>query len=146
MTGFDLRVAVGDDARNPLLDVCSASGTLHVGDQQQARFPHRVDGDRQRLRAPVEPAEQHEVVSVVAHGRVTNDLKRSYVELADSLGIGVYIGARFMFCGTPDEVETQIRAAIGAGAMDFDGAIDADLDEHQRRITKWARLVMPRFG
>lgn len=91
-------------------------------------------------------AQLGEHYDLVAHGRVTNDLKRSYVELADSLGIGDYIRARFMFCGTPDEVETQIRAAIGAGAMNFDGAIDADLDEHQRRITKWARLVMPRLG
>lgn len=91
-------------------------------------------------------AELGEHYDLVAHGRVTDELKHTYVELADSLGIGDYIRARFMFCGTPDEVETQIRAAVEAGAMNFDGAIDADLDEHERRITDWARLVMTRFG
>ena len=44
-----------------------------------------------------------------------------------------------MFAGTPDEVERQIRAAMDAGARNFDGAIDADLPEHERRITRWAR-------
>ncbi len=83
---------------------------------------------------------------LVAHGHPDAALKRRYVERADELGIGEYIRRRFMFCGTPDEVEGQIRAAIGAGARNFDGAIDADLDEHRIRITKWARLVLPRFG
>jgi hypothetical protein len=39
-----------------------------------------------------------------------------------------------------------MRAAIGAGATNFDGAIDADLPEHEQRITEWARLVLPRFA
>jgi alkanesulfonate monooxygenase SsuD/methylene tetrahydromethanopterin reductase-like flavin-dependent oxidoreductase (luciferase family) len=51
-----------------------------------------------------------------------------------------------MFAGTPDEVEAQIRRAVAAGARNFDGAIDADLPEHEERITKWARLVLPRFA
>ena len=91
-------------------------------------------------------AELGEHYDLIAHGRVDDDLKREYVDLANSLGIGDYVRRRFMLCGTPDEVETQIRAAIGAGATNFDGAIDADLDEHRRRITDWARLVVPRFG
>lgn len=83
---------------------------------------------------------------LVAHGRVDDDLKRRYVERANELGIGNYIRRRFMFCGTSAEVEAQIREAMAAGARNFDGAIDADLDEHRIRITKWANLVLPRFG
>jgi 5,10-methylenetetrahydromethanopterin reductase len=83
---------------------------------------------------------------LVAHGRVDDERKRRYVERADELGIGEYIRRRFMFVGTPEEVEAQIRAAMDAGARNFDGAIDADLPEHERRITAWARLVLPRFG
>jgi alkanesulfonate monooxygenase SsuD/methylene tetrahydromethanopterin reductase-like flavin-dependent oxidoreductase (luciferase family) len=56
-----------------------------------------------------------------------------------------YVRRRFVFCGTPDEVESQLRAAIGAGARNFDGAIDAELPEHEQRITAWGRLVLPRF-
>ena len=82
---------------------------------------------------------------LVAHGRVDDELRRRYVERADELGIGPYIRRRFMFVGTPAEVESQVRAAMAAGARNFDGAIDADLDEHRIRITKWARLVLPRF-
>ena len=51
-----------------------------------------------------------------------------------------------MFAGTPDEVEAQLRAAMKAGARNFDGAIDADQPEHERRISNWARLVLPRFA
>jgi 5,10-methylenetetrahydromethanopterin reductase len=86
-----------------------------------------------------------EQYDLVAHGRVSDDLKRRYVDVADSLGIGEYIRSRFMFCGTPDEVATQIRTAVAAGATNFDGAIDADLDEHEQRITTWAHLVFPRL-
>jgi 5,10-methylenetetrahydromethanopterin reductase len=82
---------------------------------------------------------------LVAHGRVDADHKRRYVERANELGIGDYIRRRFMFCGTPAEVDGQIREAMAAGARNFDGAIDADLDEHRVRITKWANLVLPRF-
>ncbi len=87
-----------------------------------------------------------EQYDLVTHGKVTGDLKRQYVERADALGIGDYIRGRFMFCGTPDEVESQIRAAMAAGAANFDGAIDADLGEHRRRLGSWAELVLPRFG
>ena len=87
--------------------------------------------------------EQYDLVS---HGKVTDDLKRRYVERADALGIGDYIRSRFMFCGTPEEVESQIRAAMAAGARNFDGALDADLPERRRRIGNWAELVLPRFG
>lgn len=82
---------------------------------------------------------------LVAHGHPAATLKRRYVDRADELGVGEYIRRRFMFCGTPAEVEGQIRAAMGAGARNFDGAIDADLTEHRVRITKWAKLVLPRF-
>ena len=57
-----------------------------------------------------------EQYDLVAHGRVSESLKRIYVERADELGIGGYIRSRFMFCGTPPEVESQIRAAMAAGA------------------------------
>jgi 5,10-methylenetetrahydromethanopterin reductase len=107
---------------------------------------------RGRVEGKFVPAEYREGIAklgeqydLVAHGRVNDELKRTYVELADSLGIGDYIRSRFMFCGTPDEVESQISAAVAAGASNFDGAIDADLEEHKRRITDWAQLVMPRF-
>jgi hypothetical protein len=83
---------------------------------------------------------------LVEHGRVNADTRGRYVERADELGIGEYIRRRFMFCGTPGEVEGQIREATAAGARNFDGAIDADLDAHRVRITRWASLVLPRFG
>jgi 5,10-methylenetetrahydromethanopterin reductase len=81
-----------------------------------------------------------------SHGHPDEAQKAAYVELADRLGVGEYLRARFMFAGTPEEVEAQIRAAMAAGARNFDGAIDADLPEHEERITKWARLVLPRFA
>jgi len=87
-----------------------------------------------------------EQYDLVTHGKVTDDLKRRYVERADALGIGDYIRSRFMFCGTPAEVESQIRAAMAAGARNFDGALDADLEERRRRIGTWAELVLPRLG
>jgi 5,10-methylenetetrahydromethanopterin reductase len=80
------------------------------------------------------------------HGHPSEKQKDEYVELADRLGVGDYLRERFMFAGTPDEVEAQIRAAIAAGAQNFDGAIDADLPQHEERITKWGSLVLPRFG
>jgi 5,10-methylenetetrahydromethanopterin reductase len=80
------------------------------------------------------------------HGHPSEEQKAEYVELADRLGVGDYLRERFMFAGTPDEVEAQIRAAVAAGARNFDGAIDADLPEHDERITKWGSLVLPRFA
>jgi 5,10-methylenetetrahydromethanopterin reductase len=82
---------------------------------------------------------------LVTHGAVPPDQQRRYAELADELGVGEYLRRRFVFAGTPDEVESQIREAIAAGARNFDGAIDADLPEHRERITQWATLVLPRF-
>lgn len=83
---------------------------------------------------------------LVTHGAVPDEQKERYAALADELGIGEYLRRRFVFAGSPVEIEEQIRAAISAGASNFDGAIDAELDEHRERITKWARLVLPRFG
>jgi 5,10-methylenetetrahydromethanopterin reductase len=79
------------------------------------------------------------------HGRPNEEQKARYVELADRLGVGEYLRERFVLAGTADEVEQQLGAAIAAGARNFDGAIDADLPEHEERITKWASLVLPRF-
>lgn len=81
-----------------------------------------------------------------SHGHPDEEQKAAYVELADRLGVGEYLRGRFMLAGTPEEVEAQIRAAVAAGARNFDGAIDADLPEHEERITTWARLVLPRFA
>jgi len=81
-----------------------------------------------------------------SHGHPSDEQKAAYVELADRLGVGSYLRERFMLAGTPEEVEAQIRAAVQAGARNFDGAIDADLPEHEDRITKWGRLVLPRFA
>jgi alkanesulfonate monooxygenase SsuD/methylene tetrahydromethanopterin reductase-like flavin-dependent oxidoreductase (luciferase family) len=81
-----------------------------------------------------------------SHGHPGEEQKAAYVELADRLGVGEYLRRRFMFAGTPAEVEAQVRAAMRAGAANFDGAIDADLPEHERRITAWADHVLPRFG
>jgi 5,10-methylenetetrahydromethanopterin reductase len=83
---------------------------------------------------------------LVSHGSVPQEEQKRYAELADRLGIGEYLRSRFVFAGTPDEVEGQIRTAMTAGAQRFDGAIDADLPEHRERITKWAELVLPRFA
>ncbi|HSK15669.1 MAG TPA: LLM class flavin-dependent oxidoreductase [Gaiellaceae bacterium] len=80
------------------------------------------------------------------HGAVPPEQQARYARLAEELGVGEYLRRRFVFSGTPDEVESQVRAAMDAGARNFDGAIDAELPEHEERITKWARLVLPRFG
>jgi 5,10-methylenetetrahydromethanopterin reductase len=79
------------------------------------------------------------------HGSVPEAKQREYVALAEQLGVLDYLRRRFVFHGTPDEVEQQLRAAIAAGATNFDGAIDAELPEHEERITAWGRLVLPRF-
>ena len=79
------------------------------------------------------------------HGSVPDSQKMEYANYAEELGVLVYIRNRFVFCGTPDEVEAQIRASMSAGARNFDGAIDAELQEHRDRITKFAHLVLPRF-
>jgi 5,10-methylenetetrahydromethanopterin reductase len=81
----------------------------------------------------------------VSHGAVPEEQKAEYTRLAHELGIGEYLQRRFVFAGTPDEVQAQIQGAVAAGAKRFDGAIDADLPEHEERIVKWARLVLPRF-
>jgi 5,10-methylenetetrahydromethanopterin reductase len=96
------------------------------------------------LKAPL--LEIGNAYDLASHGHPSQEQKQAYVALADSLGVGGYLRRRFMFAGTPDEVEEQIRAAMRAGARNFDGAIDADLPEHEERISTWARLVLPRFG
>ena len=81
----------------------------------------------------------------VTHGSVPEAQKDTYTELAKKLGVGHYLQRRFVFCGTPDEVEQQLQEAMRAGATQFDGAIDADLPEHRDRIQKWSQLVVSRF-
>jgi len=76
---------------------------------------------------------------------VPDEQKDAYVELAERLGVRDYFQRRFVFAGTPGEVEAQVRAAVQAGAANFDGAIDAPLPEHQQRIAAWARWVLPQF-
>jgi 5,10-methylenetetrahydromethanopterin reductase len=98
----------------------------------------------EELKAPL--LEIGKAYDLTTHGHPTDEQKAGYVELADRLGVGEYLRQRFMIAGTPEEVEAQIRAAMAAGARNFDGAIDADLPEHERRITRWAELVLPRFG
>ena len=83
---------------------------------------------------------------LATHGHPSAEQRAAYVELADRLGVGDYLRDRFMFAGTPAEVEGAIRRAMAAGATNFDGAIDADLPEHEERITAWAKLVLPRFA
>ncbi len=83
---------------------------------------------------------------LVSHGAVSDEEKGRYAELAERLGVADYLRRRFVFSGTADEIERQIRAATDAGAQRFDGAIDADLPEHRDRIETWARLVLPRFA
>jgi 5,10-methylenetetrahydromethanopterin reductase len=82
---------------------------------------------------------------LVTHGAVPAGQQAKYARLAAELGVADYLRRRFVFAGTPVEVEAQLRDAIDAGARNFDGAIDAELPEHRERITKWARLVLPRF-
>lgn len=82
---------------------------------------------------------------LVTHGAVPEEQQAQYARLAAQLGVADYLRRRFVFAGTPAEVETQVRAAMEAGARNFDGAIDAELPEHRERITKWASLVLPRF-
>jgi 5,10-methylenetetrahydromethanopterin reductase len=83
---------------------------------------------------------------LVSHGAVPAEQQERYARLAEELGVGEYLRRRFVFSGTPNEVESQIREAMAAGASRFDGAIDADLPEHRERIERWARLVLPRFA
>lgn len=82
---------------------------------------------------------------LVTHGAVPEEQQAHYARLASELGVADYLRRQFVFAGTPVEVETQVRAAMEAGASNFDGAIDAELPEHRDRITKWASLVLPRF-
>ncbi len=82
----------------------------------------------------------------ITHGSVPEEERQAYSELAEKLGIKDYMQRRFSFSGTPDEVEQQIREAMAAGATCFDGAIDEPLPGHLDRITKWAKLVLPRFN
>jgi alkanesulfonate monooxygenase SsuD/methylene tetrahydromethanopterin reductase-like flavin-dependent oxidoreductase (luciferase family) len=82
---------------------------------------------------------------LVTHGAVPQEQQAAYARLAEELGVADYLRRRFVFAGTPDEVEAQVRLALEAGATSFDGSIDAELPEHRDRITKWARLVLPRF-
>jgi 5,10-methylenetetrahydromethanopterin reductase len=96
------------------------------------------------LKAPL--LEIGKAYDLESHGHPSREQKEAYVALADRLGVGDYLRHRFMFAGTPDEVEEQIRAAMRAGARNFDGAIDADLPEHEDRISTWARLVLTRFA
>jgi len=98
----------------------------------------------QELKAPLR--EIGEAYDLQSHGHPSAEQKAEYVELADRLGVRAYLRERFMFAGTPAEVESQLRAAMNGGARNFDGAIDADQPEHERRITNWARLVLPRFA
>jgi 5,10-methylenetetrahydromethanopterin reductase len=81
----------------------------------------------------------------VTHGSVPEAQRDAYTELAKKLGVGDYLQRRFVFCGTPGEVEQQLQEAMRAGATQFDGAIDADLPEHRDRIKKWSQLVVSRF-
>jgi alkanesulfonate monooxygenase SsuD/methylene tetrahydromethanopterin reductase-like flavin-dependent oxidoreductase (luciferase family) len=83
---------------------------------------------------------------LVTHGAVPAEQQERYARMADELGVGEYLRRRFVFAGTPAEVEAQVRTAIAAGARNFDGAIDADLPEHRARIGAWAELVLPRFA
>ena len=98
----------------------------------------------EELKAPL--LEIGKAYDLASHGHPSEEQKSEYVELSDRLGVGDYLRSRFMFAGTPAEVEGQIRAAIRAGATNFDGAIDADLPEHEERMTSWAQLVIPRFA
>ena len=82
---------------------------------------------------------------LTTHGAVPPEQQARYARLSEELGVAEYLRRRFVFSGTPDEVEAQLRLAIDAGARNFDGAIDAELPEHRERITKWANLVLPRF-
>lgn len=79
------------------------------------------------------------------HGSVPEAQRDAYTELANRLGVGDYLQRRFVFCGTPDEVEQQLQEAMRAGATQFDGAIDVPLPEHRDRIEKWSQLVVSRF-
>lgn len=86
-----------------------------------------------------------EAYDLTVHGSVPESKQQEYVELAERLGVADYLLDRFVFAGTPTDVERQVRRAMDAGAARFDGAIDVDLPEHERRVTSWAALVLPRL-
>ncbi len=81
-----------------------------------------------------------------SHGHPSEEQKAEYVELADRLGVGPYLRERFMFAGTPDEVEAQLRGS--------DEGRGAQLRRCNRRGPARARtpdqqlgaLVLPRFA
>jgi 5,10-methylenetetrahydromethanopterin reductase len=86
-----------------------------------------------------------EAYDLTVHGSVPDSKQQEYVDLAERLGVADYLLHRFVFAGTPAEVESQVHRAMRAGACRFDGAIDADLPEHEQRVTQWATLVLPRL-
>ena len=131
-----------------------ASGSPEVGpeDATWAATAFALHFARSGVEGKFVPDEHRDAVvelgrayDLISHGAVTDAEKREYAELAERLGIADYLRSRFVFSGTPDEVEAQIRAAMDAGASRFDGAIDADLPEHRERIEQWAKLVLPRL-
>ena len=106
----------------------------------RVRAPLRPLGRRGPLRARTSyrdgVVELGRAYDLVTHGAVPPEQQAAYARLADELGVVEYLRRRFVFAGTPDEVEEQLRAAIDAGARNFDGAIDAELPEHRDRITQ----------
>ena len=73
----------------------------------ERRFVRRSCKGRRRARPGVRP--RH------ARRRPAEQQER-YASLADELGVGDYLRRRFVFAGTPAEVEAQVRTAIAAGA------------------------------
>jgi 5,10-methylenetetrahydromethanopterin reductase len=81
----------------------------------------------------------------VTHGAVPERQLQDYAELAERLGVAAYLRQRFALAGAPGEIAAAIREAMRAGATNFDGAIDAPLAEHRRRIAAWAGAVLSQF-
>jgi len=72
---------------------------------------------------------------------ITREVPHSARNLAD------FRGQTWLVVGGSEGIGgSAARSAVAAGARNFDGAIDADQPEHERRIGNWARLVLPRFA
>ena len=87
-----------------------------------------------------------EAYDLATHGAPPEAQKETYRRIAADLGILDALIARYAIAGSPEEAESQVRAAVAAGARAFDGANDAPAGSVMVRPRAFADLVLPRVA